>query len=355
MLDIVPVSPALTLSMEKNVTHPITSVAATARRLVRRKSQTREILENCLGLVAVLVLLTAVFGLSTAHFFSVTTFTSIANEIPTAVLIAVGMTFVLIIAGIDLSVGSVLAVSGAVLGVAMVQWHWPVWAAMIACVLVGALCGLINGALTVRFQLPSFIVTLGLLEAARGAAYLVTNSQTQYIGADIEQVNDITILGLSLPFFVALIVVVAGQLVLTGSVFGRYLIALGTNEEAVRLSGIDPRPLKVAVFTISGALSGLAAIAYCSRLASVDPNAGSGFELEAIAAVVIGGTSLMGGRGSVINSLFGVLVISFLETGLAQLGAQEPVKRLVTGGVIVAAVIIDFYRTRRAARLAARS
>ena len=324
------------------------SVAVTARKLVRRKSQAQEILENCLGLVAVLILLIAVFGLSTAHFFSITTFTSIANEIPTSALIAVGMTFVLIIAGIDLSVGSVLAVSGGVLGVAMVQWHLPVWIAMIACVLVGAFCGLINGALTVRFQLPSFIVTLGLLEAARGAAYLVTNSQTQYIGADIEQVNDFTIFGLSLPFFVALIVVVVGQLILTGTVFGRYMIAIGTNEEAARLSGIDPRPIKIAVFIISGALSGVAAIAYCARLASVDPNAGSGFELEAIAAVVIGGTSLMGGRGSVINSLFGVLVISVLETGLAQLGAQEPVKRLVTGGVIVAAVIVDFYRTRRA-------
>jgi ribose transport system permease protein len=336
--------------MDKNLTNSAPSVAATAGKLVRRKSQTREILENCLGLVAVLILLTAVFGVSTAHFFSVTTFTSIANEIPAAVLIAVGMTFVLVIAGIDLSVGSVLAVSGGVLGVAMIQWHWPVWMAMVACVLVGAFCGLINGALTVRFQLPSFIVTLGLLEAARGAAYLVTNSQTQYIGADIEQINDFNILGLSFPFFIALIVVVAGQLVLTGTVFGRYLIALGTNEEAVRLSGIDPRPIKIVVFMISGALAGLAAIVYCARLASVDPNAGSGFELEAIAAVVIGGTSLMGGRGSVINSLFGVLVISFLETGLAQLGAQEPVKRLVTGGVIVAAVIVDFYRTRQAAR-----
>ena len=341
--------------MENNPTSSAPSVAATTRKLVRRKSQTREIVENCLGLVVVLILLTAVFGFSTAHFFSVTTFTSIANEIPASVLIAVGMTFVLIIAGIDLSVGSVLAVSGGVLGVAMVQWHWPVWIAMMASVLVGAFCGLINGALTVRFQLPSFIVTLGLLEAARGAAYLVTNSQTQYIGAAIEQINDFTILGLSLPFFIALVVVVVGQLILTGTVFGRYLIAVGTNEEGVRLSGIDPRPIKLVVFVVSGALAGLAAVAYCARLASVDPNAGSGFELEAIAAVVIGGTSLMGGRGSVVNSLFGVLVISVLETGLAQLGAQEPVKRLVTGGVIVAAVIVDFYRTRRTARLAART
>jgi ribose transport system permease protein len=217
---------------------------------------------------------------------------------------------------------------------------------------VGGLCGLINGALTVRFRLPSFIVTLGMLEAARGAAYLVTNSQTQYIGSDIAKVNDVNLLGLSLPFFLAIIIVVAGQLVLMGTVFGRYLIGIGTNEEAVRLSGIAAGPVKVMVFTLSGMLAGLAAITYCARLASVDPNAGEGFELSAIAAVVIGGTSLMGGRGSVVNSFFGVLVISVLENGLAQLGAQEPVKRLVTGAVIIAAVVVDFYRTRKAARRA---
>jgi ribose transport system permease protein len=137
-------------------------------------------------------------------------------------------------------------------------------------------------------------------------------------------------------------------LVLTGSVFGRYSIALGTNEEAVRLSGIDTRPIKLAVFTLSGALASLGGVSYCAQLSSADPNGGSGFELAAIAAVVIGGTSLMGGRGSVINSLFGVLVIAVLETGLAQIGAQESVKRMVTGGVIIIAVIVDFYRTRRA-------
>jgi branched-subunit amino acid ABC-type transport system permease component len=170
---------------------------------------------------------------------------------------------------------------------------------------------------------------------------------TQYIGSQIEQINEIGFLGLSLPFWISIGAVIVAQLILTGTIFGRYLIALGTNEEAVRLSGIDPRPIKVIVFALSGALAGAASIALCSRLASADPNAGSGFELEAIAAVVIGGTSLMGGRGSVINSFFGVLVIAVLENGLAQLGAQEPVKRLVTGGVIVAAVIVDFYRSRR--------
>jgi ribose transport system permease protein len=315
---------------------------------VRRVSQTREVVENSLGLVIVLVLLIALFSVQTAHFLSATTFQAIANEIPTAIFIAIGMTFVLIIGGIDLSVGSVLALGAGVLGVAIVQWHWPLWAAICLCVSTGALCGLLNGFLTIRFRLPSFIVTLGLMEAARGATYLVTNSQTMYIGSAVEAIDNATLFGLSLPFLVAIVFAIIAQFVLTGSVFGRYAIALGTNEEAVRLSGIDTRPIKLAVFTLSGALAAFGGVSYCAQLSSADPNAGSGFELAAIAAVVIGGTSLMGGRGSVINSLFGVLVIAVLETGLAQIGAQESAKRMVTGAVIIIAVIVDFYRTRRA-------
>jgi len=114
------------------------------------------------------------------------------------------MTFVLIICGIDLSVGSVLALGAGLLGIAIVQWHWPLWAAVALCVLSGALCGLLNGFLTIRFRLPSFIVTLGLMEAARGATYLVTNSQTMYIGSTIEGVDNLTLFGLSLPFLVAI-------------------------------------------------------------------------------------------------------------------------------------------------------
>jgi len=327
---------------------PVRAPSVVAATKVRRTSQVREVVENSLGLVVVLILLIALFSFQTAHFFSATTFKAIANEIPTAIFIAIGMTFVLIIGGIDLSVGSVLALGAGILGVAIVQWHWPLWAASLLCVLTGALCGLLNGFLTIRFQLPSFIVTLGLLEAARGATYLVTNSQTMYIGSAVEAIDNVSLVGLSLPFLIAIALAIVAQLVLSGSVFGRYLIALGNNEEAVRLSGIDTRPIKLAVFVISGALAALGGISYCAELSSADPNAGSGFELAAIAAVVIGGTSLMGGRGSVINSLFGVLVIAVLETGLAQIGAQESVKRMVTGAVIIIAVIVDFYRTRRA-------
>jgi ribose transport system permease protein len=145
---------------------------------------------------------------------------------------------------------------------------------------------------------------------------------------------------------VALAAAAGGQIVLSRTLFGRYVVAIGTNEEAVRLSGIDPRPIKWIVFALSGLLAGLASVVHTARLASADPNAGSGLELQAIAAVVIGGTSLMGGRGSVVRSLFGVVIIAVLGTGLAQMGAAEPVKRLITGCVIIAAVVIDRYRNR---------
>ena len=309
-------------------------------------SQVRRYLTDYAGMALVLAVLIAIFGFSAQNFFTMTTLRTIANQIPSLVVVAVGMTYVLIIAGIDLSVGSVLGLSGAVLGAALVKGGLPLSAALPLCLLAGLACGAANGLVTAMWGGPSFIVTLGMLEASRGAAYLVTNSQTMYIGTPVERIAEVTLAGFSLPFIVALLVVAAGQLVLSRTVFGRYMIAIGTNEEAVRLSGIDPRPVKVAVFALSGMLSALAAVVQCSRLGSADPNAGAGLELQAIAAVVIGGTSLMGGRGSVVNSFFGVLIISVLGAGLAQVGAQEPTKRLITGLVILAAVLADKYRQR---------
>lgn len=304
------------------------------------------------GLLAVLAGLTAVFALTADNFLTMQTFRMMANQIPPAIILAAGMTYVLVIGGIDLSVGSLLALSGAALGVAMVQWGWPLFPAMLLCLGVGAACGLANGLVSSLWALPSFIVTLGMLEAARGGAYLATNSQTMYIGASIERVSETHFLGFSAPFLVALGVVAAGQIMLRHTVFGRYMMAIGANEEVVRLSGVNPRPIKVAVFVLCGLHAGLAAVIQCSRLGSADPNAGSGVELQAIAAAVIGGTSLMGGRGSVVRSFFGVLVISLLAVGLAQIGAQEPTKRLITGLVIVAAVIFDLYREKLGRRVA---
>ena len=182
------------------------------------------------------------------------------------------------------------------LGMALINYHLPLWLAILVCLAAGFVVGTLNGTVSVCLGVPSFIVTLGTLEIARGLAYLTTNSQTKYIGSSVQGLSEpIGALGLSPAFIVAVLVIAAGQIVLSRTVFGRYLVAIGTNESAVRLAGINPRPAKIAVFAILGLLSGLGGIFYTARLGSADPNAGTGLELSAIAAVVIGGTSLMGG------------------------------------------------------------
>lgn len=285
------------------------------------------------------------FGMFSQNFLNWRTLSTLANRIPALAAVSAGMTLVLVIGGIDLSVGSVLGLGGAMLGVALMDWHWPLLAAVSACLALGLVCGVVNGLVSVRLAVPSFIVTLGMLEIARGLAYLVTRSQTKYIGAPIEALaRPLGGLSCSPAFLIAAAVIVLTQLVLSRSIFGRYLVAIGTNEQAVRLAGIDPRGPKIAVFALAGLLSGLGGVFYTSRLGASDPNAGVGLELSAIAAVVIGGTSLMGGRGSAMSSFFGVLIIATLEAGLAQVGASEPVKRVVTGVVIVFAVILDAWR-----------
>jgi ribose transport system permease protein len=298
------------------------------------------------GMLLVVLVIVVVFGTRAPNFLSMGTFRAIANEIPGAVLVATGMTFVVITGGIDLSVGSVLGLSGAVLGLALVDYKLGLPVGMAACLATGLACGAVNGIVTTKWAVPSFIVTLGMLEMARGGAYLVTNSQTKYAGGPIEKVASASVMGLALPFVLCIVVVALGQFLLSRTVFGRYVVAVGTNEEAVRLSGIDTRRVKRNVFMLGGFLAAGAAILNVSRLASADPNGGTGIELQAIAAVVIGGTSLMGGRGSVVGSFFGVLIIALLENGLAQVGAQEPTKRLITGAVIVLAVIVDQLRVR---------
>lgn len=299
------------------------------------------------GMVGVLLFLVFIFSILSENFLSTRTLASIANQIPDLTVIAVGMTFVLIIAGIDLSVGSILALSSVVMGVLMVDHGFSLFAAIPFCLLTGILCGLINGTISVAAGIPSFIVTLGMLEIARGTAYLVTDNQTKYIGSSVEWIGaPISGLFVSPAFIIAMIVVVLGQFLLTKTVFGRYCIAIGTNAEAVRMSGIRAWPYSITVFGISGLMCGLAGIMQTSRLSTADPNAGTSLELAAIAACVIGGTSLMGGRGSIINTFFGVLIIAVLQTGLAQIGASDPSKRVITGSVIIIAVLLDALRER---------
>jgi ribose transport system permease protein len=321
------------------------------RRVVRLAG-----LADMAGMLAVLLGLIVLFGLLSRSVLTGATLRSVLNQNADLMVVAVGMTFVLIVGGIDLSVGSVLGLSGSVLGLALVGWGLPLPLALAVSLGVGLGCGLLNGLIGVAWALPSFIVTLGMLEMARGGAYLASGSLTAYVGGGLEWVSRPigSLGGVSPALLIALGVVIAGQVVLSRTVFGRKLVAIGTNEAAVRLCGIDPRGPRVAAFALSGLLAALGAVFQTSRLSVADPNAGVGLELSAIAAAVIGGTSLMGGRGSVVRTFLGVLIIAVLQTGLMQVGAKEPTKRLITGAVIIAAVVIDQQRAGWSARLRGR-
>jgi len=250
-----------------------------------------------------LVLLILFFSLASDNFFSFVTLTTILNQLPALTIVTVGMTLVLIVGGIDLSVGSVLGFSATVVGVALLNWDFPLYAACLLGIGAGFLCGAMNGILVAYLSLPAFIVTLGMLEMARGLAYITTNSQTMYIGASIQKLAlPIAGTGVSVALIFALTTVIAGQFILTRTVLGRYITATGTNAKAARMSGINTRLYRLLVLAVSGALAGLGGVFNAAYLGSADPNAGSGLELAAIAAAVIGGTSLMGGRGTVIGA-----------------------------------------------------
>ncbi|MFM8571888.1 MAG: ABC transporter permease [Pirellula sp.] len=303
------------------------------------------------GLLIAMGVVLIYFGLFAKNFLTSTTLLTIANTIPDITVISVGMTLVLIAGGIDLSVGSVMALSASLLGVLMVDYKCPLWIAGSAAIALGACCGGLNGWISSAYRIPAFIVTLGMLEIARGAAYLMTESSTKYVGGSLGWFSDpIPKLGVSISFLLAIGIVLLGQFLLHQTVLGRTTVAIGTNAESVRMAGIRTTPPLVYLYAICGCLCGLAGIMQSSRLSTVDPNSGVGMELSAIAACVIGGTSLRGGQGSVIRTFIGVLVISILQTGLAQMGATDPIKRVVTGGVIILAVLLDSLRKRSATR-----
>lgn len=298
-------------------------------------------------LLAVLAAMIVLFGMLRESFFSIGTLGSVANRIPALALVATGMTLVMITGGIDLSVGSLLGFCGAAVGVMMADWQWGLALALLASIALGSLIGGTTGAVSVKLRLPSFIVSLGMLEIARGLAFLTTNSQTKYIGASIESLGaPFSGLVISPAFVISVVIVILGQVVLSHMAVGRHWIAIGSNREAALISGVQVDRPRILAHALLGALTGIAAVFNCSRLGSADPNAGVGFELSAIAAVVVGGTSLMGGRGSVVKSFMGVLIIATLEAGLVQIGASEPMKRVVTGAVIVAAVLADTWRRK---------
>ncbi|MBE7210054.1 MAG: ABC transporter permease [Gluconacetobacter diazotrophicus] len=333
-----------------------TVVAGTGRepRGPRGREVARRVLREA-GIGIALLVMVVFFALVAKDFTTHENISNILTQITINLILATGMTFAILIGGIDLSVGAVMALCAVVAGSVLTAEALPVWAAVVggivAALLMGMACGAMNGFISSFWGVPSFIVTLGMLNVARGAALQVTNARTIYDFPDgFNAVGTATVAGVPVIFLLALGLLVLGWVVLTRTVFGRMIYAIGNNEEAVRLSGHRPFAVKVLAFTVTGGCVGIAAVAYMARLTIANPILGVGFELNAIAAVIIGGTSLSGGRGSLIGTLLGAAIIGVLANGLILMGVTDFTRQIITGLVIIGAVILDSYRARLAVR-----
>jgi putative xylitol transport system permease protein len=290
-----------------------------------------------------------ILALATPNFFTSSNLINIVRQSSYRTIVAVGMTFVILTAGIDLSVGGIIALSGVVGCMVLVHPGLPLPLALAlgigAGVAAGAALGAVNGIAITRFNLPPFIATLAIWFIAGrdgGLAFLVNNGQPVFNLPDsFLTLGGGSIAGVPVPIIFMVVAVIAGHVVLTRTRFGRYVYAVGGNEEAAWLSGINVRQVKLAVYVISGLLAGLSGMLLAARLASGDPKTGVGQELDVIAAVVVGGTSLFGGRGTILGTLVGALIIGVLNNGLNLLNISSYWQPVVKGGVILLAVLID--------------
>jgi ribose transport system permease protein len=288
-----------------------------------------------------LLALCVVLWILTPYFLTVSNLLNIAEQTAIIAIVATGMTFVIITAGIDLSVGSVLAFSGVVMA-SLLQAKVPLPLALIVGIAVGFLSGTLNGLLITLGHLPPFIATLGMMSVARGAALLFTEGRPISGFSDgFRFLATGKVLGIPMPVIVMLAVYAIAYFLLTRTKLGRYTYAIGGNEEATILSGVNVKLYKTLIYGICGGLSGLAAILLTARLNSAQPIAGMMYELDAIAATVIGGTSLMGGEGNVFGTLIGALIIGVLRNGLNLLSISSFTQQIVIGLVIIVAVLLD--------------
>ncbi|MEV6925678.1 ABC transporter permease [Dactylosporangium sp. NPDC051485] len=322
----------------------------------RANPRTNRIASQVLGEAGIgiaLVVLALFFLAFAPHFGTAQNMRDILTQITLNTILAVGMTFIILVGGIDLSVGSVIALCAVVAGTAMKgAGAGSIPVAILLSLLIGAATGFINGFVTEHWRVPSFIVTLGMLYIARGAAEQYTGAATIYnLPTALTKFGTATVAGLPAVFVVALLMAAIAWFVLSRTVFGRLVYATGNNEEAVRLSGHRTGVIKVICFVIGGACVGIAAIIYMARLGVASPILGQGYELNAIAAVVIGGASLSGGRGSVIGTLLGACLLGVLTNGLLLMGVSDFQRIIVTGAVIIVAVVLDAYRKRLSTRL----
>jgi ribose transport system permease protein len=299
--------------------------------------QSRRLLGTFAGLIALCLTL----WVATPHFLTVSNLLNVLEQTAINAIVAVGMTFVIISGGIDLSVGSVLALSGIALGSALEAGAALPMAIALA-LAVGLGCGLVNGVLVTFGRLPPFIATLGMMSVARGAALMLAEGRP-ISGFDdgFRMLAAGRVLMMPAPVIIAGLIYAVAHFVLGHTVFGRATYAIGGNEEAARLSGVHVRYHKTAIYGVAGLMSAAAAVILTARLNSAQPTAGTMYELDAIAATVIGGTSLLGGEGTIMGALIGALIMGVLRNGLNLLNVSSFFQQVVIGVVIIGAVLVD--------------
>ncbi|WP_244473986.1 MULTISPECIES: ABC transporter permease [unclassified Rhizobium] len=305
-----------------------------------------------------LILIIAVFSYLSPNYFTVANFLIMASHVAIYGILAIGMLLVILNGGIDLSVGSILALCGVVAGAMMqgvelsafgVILYPPVWAVVVLTCLFGAFVGAINGILVAWFRVPAFVATLGVMYVARGIALLQTNGLTynnlsgrpELGNTGFDWLGFNRLAGVPISVIVLTVIALLAGLMLARSAFGRWLYASGGNERAADLSGVPVKRVKITVYTLSGILSAIAGLVLSSQLTSAGPTAGSTYELTAIAAVVVGGAALTGGRGTVRGTMLGAFVIGFLSDGLVIIGVSSYWQTVFTGSVIVLAVLMN--------------
>jgi erythritol transport system permease protein len=305
-----------------------------------------------------LILIVAVFSFLSPNYLTVSNILIMASHVAIYGILAIGMLLVILNGGIDLSVGSVLALSGVVAGALMqgveikaagVILFPPVWAVVVLTCGLGALVGALNGALVAWFRVPAFVATLGVMYVARGVALLMTNGLTynnlsgrpELGNTGFDWIGFNRLAGIPISVLVLGTIAVLTALMLMRSAFGRWLYASGGNERAADLSGVPVKRVKITVYTLSGMMAAVAGLVLSSQLTSAGPTAGISYELTAIAAVVIGGAALTGGRGTVQGTMLGAFVIGFLSDGLVIIGVSSYWQTVFTGAVIVLAVLMN--------------
>lgn len=302
---------------------------------------------------ASLIVLVAGFSLASPNFFQLSNIMAILQAASVNGVLAVGVTLIIITGGIDLSIGTLMTFCAVMTGTVLTWAGLPLPLGVLTAIATGTFCGLVSGTLVAKAKIPPFIATLGMMLVLKGLSLIVTGTKPIYFNdtPGFTLISQGSLIGAIIPAFpvpngVLVLFCVAGAVawILGRTVLGRYTFALGSNEEAVRLSGVNADGWKMAIYALAGGICGVAGLLIASRLNSAQPALGLGYELEAIAAVVIGGTSLSGGRGSVLGTLIGALIMAVLTNGLRVMSVAPEWQTVVTGIIIIAAVYADQLR-----------